>query len=104
VTEPKLLLKPYGWPNGTGISLRVAKTIDLSEASVMAGVALSFGCPAFVIPKIRDALYASGRYDCRVTVGRQALNNLVTVMREIDVEVVIEENTNLRPNGPQDMR
>jgi hypothetical protein len=80
------LPKPFGWPNGIGISMRARVPVN---GSVVAGVALGFGCPPFILPRVSACMEASGRYDCRVTVSREALSNLKMILEQLNVELVI---------------
>lgn len=98
----RALPKPYGWPRGIGISMRAKGPVD---GSVVAGVALGFGCPAFILPKVASAMTASGRYDCRVTVSRHALDNLRVCLEQIDVELILmDEEGGYRPRTVLDDR
>lgn len=90
MSEILCLPKPYGWPNGTGISLQARSPVN---GDVVAGVTLSFGCPPFILPRVSASMELSGRYDCRVTLSKEALRNLKCCMDVLDVDVVVLDET-----------
>jgi hypothetical protein len=95
------LPKPYGYPLGTGISLRARQPVN---GDIVAGLVLGFGCPPFILPKVASAMSASGRYDCRVTVSRQALANLKCCAERLDIDVIVEGEPQYEPFSDKDFR
>ena len=102
------LTGPYGRePSSTdwGIAIRIrftglrprgfvqdeplAEWPDRQLADMIGGAVTGFGCPEFISRKVADTVYASGRYDCCITLSKLALLNLQSVMQELRCEVVV---------------
>lgn len=62
---------------------------DRQLADMIGGAVAGFGCPEFISRKVADTVFASGRYDCCVTLSKLALRNLDQVMKELRCEVIV---------------
>ena len=103
-TELLCLPKPYGWPEGTGISMQARPGTEVN-GDVVAGLVLGWGCPSFILPRVSSAMQASGRYDCRVTVSQRALVNLRSALNAIGIDLLVQvEERNLEPDSADDLR
>lgn len=67
----------------------LAEWPDRQLADMIGGAVTGFGCPEFISRKVADTVYASGRYDCCITLSKLALLNLQSVMQELRCEVVV---------------
>jgi len=56
------LPKPYGYPAGLAISIRAPRERYFEIGEVCG----DYGCPDFVVSRVRDSIRGSGRYDCFV--------------------------------------
>lgn len=103
-----LLKAPYGRESsspdwGIAISIRftglrprgfvqddpVPEWPDRQLADMIGGAVTGFGCPEWIARKAAETMFASGRYDCCVTLSKHALRNLEQVMQELRCEVVV---------------
>lgn len=103
-----LLRAPYGRSSasvdwGIAISIRftglrprgfaqddpVPEWPDRQLADMIGGAVTGFGCPEWIARKAADTMFASGRYDCCVTLSRHSLRNLREVMSELRCEVIV---------------
>lgn len=82
---------PYGYPDGQRISIRYdgPEWPSAIQAERMAGMCMGYGCPPFVADRVRDAIYASGRYDCAVTVSETVLRNFICAADMIGFTVTL---------------
>lgn len=62
---------------------------DRQLADMIGGAVTGFGCPEFISRKVAETMFASGRYDCCVTLSKHALRNLREVMSELRCEVIV---------------
>ena len=62
---------------------------DRQLADMIGGAVTGFGCPEWIARKAAETMFASGRYDCCVTLSKLALRNLDQVMAELRCEVII---------------
>lgn len=62
---------------------------DRQLADMIGGAVTGFGCPEWIARKAAETMFASGRYDCCVTLSKHALRNLEQVMQELRCEVVV---------------
>lgn len=88
-----LLKAPYGHPRGTGISLIRNEPADRETADMIGGLMVGWGCPSFIARRVADCMYASGRYDCRVTLSRAALRNLLNAAMALQVVVMLTDKS-----------
>lgn len=78
---------------------------DREQAAMIAGLCAGWGCPSFILPKIADAMFASGRYDCVVTVSITGLDNLNVALQQLGAVVkVMDEQPNFRNRTDRDIR
>ncbi len=62
---------------------------DRQLADMIGGAVTGFGCPEFISRKVAETMFASGRYDCCITLSKHALRNLQEVMSELRCEVIV---------------
>lgn len=62
---------------------------DRQLADMIGGAVAGFGCPEFISRKVAETMFASGRYDCCVSLSKLALRNLDQVMMELRCEVIV---------------
>lgn len=103
IREVKLLPPPYGWPNGTAISMQARPGVKVN-GDVVAGLVLGWGCPPSILPRVASSMEASGRYDCSVTVSELALNNLKAALNIIGIDLYIIKKTQFKEITDKDYR
>lgn len=58
------------------------------EADMIGGLCVGFGCHSWIARKVADCMFASGRYDCVMTVGTNTIDgNMTACMGELWVNV-----------------
>nr|DAV12650.1 MAG TPA: hypothetical protein [Caudoviricetes sp.] len=62
---------------------------DRQLADMIGGAVTGFGCPEFIARKAAETMFASGRYDCCVTLSKLALRNLQNALEELRCEVIV---------------
>lgn len=62
---------------------------DRQLADMIGGAVTGFGCPEFISRKVAETMFASGRYDCCITLSKLSLRNLQNVMQELRCEVIV---------------
>ncbi len=103
---------PYGEGAGTGISIRYGygdvfapEWPDRDEALMIAGMMIGWGCHLSTARKIADAMFGSGRYDCRVTLSQKAIDNLRNAAEALQCTVRLADQTpTFRPESKADIR
>lgn len=86
----------YGAGNGPGLTL-ICGSRDVHPD--MERVLLSYGCYPLALPKIRDCLRASGRYDCWVQPEWIAEHQraMTEFLMEIGIEAYVTSKTSMCP-------
>ena len=102
VATPKHRLRaPYGRDNG-GMSGNAVTLVwqgqdgdwrespwpTREEADMIGGLCVGFGCMAWIAKRVADCMYASGRYDCVMTVSINVIDtNMTSCMEQLRVNV-----------------